>query len=209
MQRNVNFGCGLDINPNWVNYDGSPNLRLQKLPILGALVRKFSQPLFPSEVIYGDVIKGLPELDHAVDNVYSSHVLEHLSLNDFRSALREVHRILKPGGIFRGVVPDLEYEINSYIANKDVNACSEFMRSTYLGFESSRLNYSKRLKSLFGTSTHLWMWDWKGLEMELRKSGFINMRRAHFGDSNNIYFQDIENEARWEKCLGFECKKNS
>ena len=47
--------------------------------------------------------------DGTVDEVYASHVFEHLGYQaELPRALREVHRILKPSGRFRLSVPDLE-----------------------------------------------------------------------------------------------------
>lgn len=47
--------------------------------------------------------------DNSVDEVYASHVLEHLGFRtELPAALSEVRRILKPGGVFRISVPDVE-----------------------------------------------------------------------------------------------------
>jgi hypothetical protein len=60
---------------------------------------------------------------------------------------------------------------------------------------------------LFGRSRHLWMWDYKSMEMELGEAGFIETRRAQFGDSKDIRFKEVEDYGRWENCLGAECRK--
>lgn len=47
--------------------------------------------------------------DRSVDEIYASHVYEHLDYaSQFPRALGEAHRVLKPGGLFRAGVPDLE-----------------------------------------------------------------------------------------------------
>lgn len=46
---------------------------------------------------------GLPLATGSADAVVASHLLEHLP--DPGSAIREVRRVLRPGGIFLGVVP--------------------------------------------------------------------------------------------------------
>jgi Methyltransferase domain len=57
--------------------------------------------------------------DGIAEGVYASHVLEHLSYDDFWIALRNTHRLLKPGGIFRLVVPDLEIRARKYLNQLD------------------------------------------------------------------------------------------
>ncbi len=47
--------------------------------------------------------------DETFDEVYASHVIEHLGYQEeLPAAFRGIHRILKPNGIFRMSVPDLE-----------------------------------------------------------------------------------------------------
>jgi predicted SAM-dependent methyltransferase len=47
--------------------------------------------------------------DNGCSEVYASHVLEHLGYNgEFQKALKEIYRVLKPGGRLRASVPDLE-----------------------------------------------------------------------------------------------------
>lgn len=49
-----------------------------------------------------------PFADGSVTEIYASHVLEHLGYQrELRSALREFHRVLEPGGRLRVSVPDL------------------------------------------------------------------------------------------------------
>lgn len=203
----VNFGCGLSVSEEWKNFDASPALRLQRLPILGALARGFVTPEFPVEAIYGNVIGGLPLREASVDCVYCSHVLEHLALSGLREALTEIVRILKPGGIFRGVLPDLRQEVTSYMSDSEPDACSQFMERTSLGIHVRPTGLSGLMRTLLGNSNHLWMWDYKGLEAELNNAGFVQIRRANYGDSNCPKFGSVEDKARWDGCLGFECEK--
>ncbi len=47
--------------------------------------------------------------DQSCSDVYASHVLEHLGYNrDLLRALKEIHRVMKPGGRLRVSVPDLD-----------------------------------------------------------------------------------------------------
>ena len=54
--------------------------------------------------IVGDVFSILPELpSESVDSVFSSHFFEHIE--NVGSLLKEIHRILKPGGLLEIAVP--------------------------------------------------------------------------------------------------------
>ena len=51
-----------------------------------------------------------------MDFVYHSHLLEHLVLEDGQTLLEECFRVLKPKGILRVVVPDLEGICTAYLS---------------------------------------------------------------------------------------------
>jgi len=205
--RAINFGCGLSVADDWINYDGSPTLRLQRMSLVGAVFRRLVGPRFPELAIFGDVVRGLPEQSASVDYVYSSHVLEHLALADFRIALREIFRVLKPGGIFRGVLPDLEADIKTYLNDGSDNAASNFMEATGLGVSARSRGLTGLVRDTLGNSQHLWMWDYKNLSGELLAAGFVQSRRATWGDSGLSIFISVEEQGRWNGCLGFECRK--
>ncbi len=205
--RGINFGCGLRVADKWKNYDASPTLWLQRLPVLGIIARQLISPRFPASALYGDVVRGLPEVSETADWVYCSHVLEHMSLDDFRKSLNEVMRLLKPGGVFRGVLPDLEAEVQKYLLDSSDMACSKFMEMTGLGIKSRSRGLGGILRGFLGHRQHLWMWDYKGLREELIRVGFNQVRQAHWQDSPYPVFHALEEQRRWEGCLGFECIK--
>ena len=114
--KNIHFGCAWSAPDSWANYDASPTLRFERIPLIGKLYTK-NDNRFPDNVEYGNIVKGLPISNNSCDYVYCSHVLEHLSLNDCRRALKNTHRIMKNGGVFRLVLPDLEFHVKEYIDN--------------------------------------------------------------------------------------------
>ena len=114
----INFGCGSHCPSEFTNFDGSFNLYMQRTPVVGIIVKKLTSTVFPSAACYGDIVKGLPVKENSVQGIFSSHVLEHLSLEELRTSLRNCHKYLKPGGIFRSVLPNLEESVNSYLSEK-------------------------------------------------------------------------------------------
>lgn len=92
--RLLNVGCGARFHPAWVNVDAVPA---------------------SAEVRAVDVRAGLPFGDGEFAAVYSSHVLEHLGADEAAALLKQMHRVLAPGGIVRIVVPDLEAIAREYL----------------------------------------------------------------------------------------------
>lgn len=198
----VQFGCGFSVGKDWLNFDSSPTLRLERLPVIGAMLGRIAgntQP-FPNEVRYGDITKGLPVAGGSVRGVYASHVLEHLALDDFRKALRNTFDMLKPGGIFRLVVPDLEERARRYVREAESNsaeASGTFMQVCHLGLAQRPSSILGRIRLLIGGSAHLWMWDQASMMEELRKAGFVGIRRCDFGDSGDEMFARVEDPGRF------------
>jgi len=90
-----NLGCGSRHHPTWINIDfhGDGNT-----------------------VLPWDLRRGLPLPDGSCDVVYSSHAIEHFDRDGARRFLGECRRVLKPGGIIRLVVPDLEGVVRAYLS---------------------------------------------------------------------------------------------
>lgn len=201
----VHYGCGLCAPPGWRNFDASPTLRLQRLPLVGRFVRISGHPVFPRNVEYGDIVKGLPLAPGTCAGAYASHVLEHLALDDFRTAVRNTLRYLRPGGVFRLVVPDFEAMARAYVESPDPAACTELLSNARLGRTSRPRGVRGLLGQWLGSGFHLWMWDYKALAAELKSAGFREVRRAEFGDSGDPAFAAVEDAGRWEDSLGVHC----
>jgi predicted SAM-dependent methyltransferase len=91
----LNLGCGNRYHPKWINIDIAPQ---------------------GPEVIQHDLRRGIPLSDASCDVVYHAAVLEHMRRSDATTFLVECHRVLKPGGIMRVGVPDLEKICQIYLS---------------------------------------------------------------------------------------------
>lgn len=96
----LDLGCGDGVNLTWLHkhfahlYGSDYNiLRLMRAAKLGLGVR-----LFMADIL------NYPTADGAFDVIFFNHVLEHI--RDDEAALREVRRILKPGGLLILGVPN-------------------------------------------------------------------------------------------------------
>jgi len=202
----VQYGCGFCAPASWRNFDASPTLRFERIPMVGSLYSR-NASRFPDNVEYGDIVRGLPVADGSCRAIYCSHVLEHLSLEEFRRALRNTRALLQDDAIFRLVMPDFEECVNDYTSSHDAEAAIRFMSSSGLGTEARPRSPGSVLSALFGHARHHWLWDFKAARLELERSGFREIRRARYGDSTESRFADVEEEARWTHCLGIECRK--
>jgi predicted SAM-dependent methyltransferase len=204
MNKYVQYGAGLCGPESWLNFDISPTLRLQRLPVIGRVFCGFG-PQFPKTVRFGDIVSGLPLPPGCCEAMYCSHTLEHLALDDLRRALRNTYKYLKLGGRFRFVLPDLEQLAQDYLASQAWNAAHEFMNNSSLGTTSRPKGMSGIIRNAFGNSRHLWMWDYKAMHQELVDAGFQDIRKASYGDSGDAMFDAVEDPERWQRCLGVEC----
>jgi hypothetical protein len=207
----VQYGCGGCAPEGWVNYDASLTLRYERLLLIGKLYTK-NQHRFPRNVLYGDIVRGLPLRPGSCRGVYASHVLEHLALEDARVALKHTYSYLEPGGVFRLVVPDMEYLARKYVRDLDAgdrSALYELMKGCHLGRKASPRGIAKRLASVFGRSRHLWMWDFVSLAAELEEARFRSIRRCELGDSEDPRFIEVEDPSRFVGALAIECKKQA
>lgn len=205
----VQYGCGWSAPDEWTNFDASLTLRWEKLPLLGLDTKNSRR--FPGNVELGDIVRGLPVPDASCRGVYASHVLEHLTLEDFHKALDNTHRILRESGIFRLVVPDLEACARAYLARLErgvADANSQFLRDTNLGSEKRPRGFIGFAKRLFNSlDPHLWMWDEVSLTRALAEHGFHRIRRCRFGDCEDKAFSMVEDPGRFENAVAVEARR--
>lgn len=70
----------------------------------------------PAVDIVGNCLSLRPIADASVEEIYASHVLEHLSYRDeLLQALQEMARVLRPGGTLRISVPDFDQLVRLYL----------------------------------------------------------------------------------------------
>lgn len=92
----LNLACGSKVSRvgSWTNVD-------------------FQSPV--DGVIEMNILKGLSFAESTFDAVYSAQFIEHLTLDEGEKVLKEVARVMKPGGVIRLVTPDLEELSRTYL----------------------------------------------------------------------------------------------
>jgi Methyltransferase domain len=209
----LHLGCGLNTPEEWENIDASPSLRLSKIPLFGHSLLALSQvPQWSRKVKYGDIISGLNYKNNSCRLIFAAHVLEHLSLADFQTALGNIYQYLQPEGTFRFIVPDLKHYIDNYIqqyddASASPMAAQQFLGESLIGCSASRKNLYLRLREALSNSRHQWMWDKPSLVYALSQQGFKQVRQCEYGDWSDGRFSFVEKADNYLNAIGIEAVK--
>jgi SAM-dependent methyltransferase len=91
--RRLNWGCGTQPEPGWINSD-----------------RKAA----PGIEISCDIREGLPLAEGSIDYAVSIHALPEVPYPDLLPVLTELRRVLKPGGTLRLGLPNMEHAFDAY-----------------------------------------------------------------------------------------------
>jgi SAM-dependent methyltransferase len=195
----VQYGCGLCAPTGWLNFDASARLRLERMPLSRTLVGKTFGTIFPENVVPGDIVYGLPVRDGSAAAVYSSHCLEHLPRDDLPGALTNTFRMLRDGGVFRLIVPDLQWRALRYIAALENGSmpADEFLEACHLGRRVRPRTWRDVVLDRYKRSDHLWMYDFPTFKALLEAAGFSRVRRCQFGDANDPMFAQVEDVDRF------------
>ena len=147
----LHLGCGGRAKKGWVNID-----------LLGD----------PVDVAWNLTHK-LPFPDESADGVFHEHLLEHLTLADGLAFAKECARVLKPRGILRIGVPDIEMMIRSYAAGG----------TGYLAdFKSDRPTPLLALQEMFYGHRHKAMYDVPTLGVLTQAAGLGEATASQFGE---------------------------
>lgn len=200
---NIHIGCGNTIGHSWQNFDSSPILILKKIKFF---FLKNETNL--NKIKFGNIVKQKLCAENTADNIYFSHVLEHMNFSDAKKSLKNIYKMMKNNGSLRIVVPSLEKRIDKYLVNKDAN---EFIKSLHFFDTNTNNSFFMKIKFFLGNSRHRWMYDINSLKNALEEIGFKNIRPCKFGDSGIKVFEEVERLDRFlddgYDALAFHCIK--
>lgn len=148
----LHLGCGPFPKPGWINIDLAGH---------------------PVDLRW-NLARPLPFEAGSVDGIFHEHLLEHLPLSVGLDFLRANHRLLRPGGVLRVVVPDAGSYLSSYAAGG--LGLLEAVRS-------NRPTNMLAINELFYLYTHTAMYDEETLALFLRTAGFSTVESSTFGTS--------------------------
>lgn len=183
----VNFGSGNICPKGWISLDWSLSAILAKFPYFYQIKRmlfKFNlisknilDAKWPKNITIWDMRWGVPFAKNSIDIAYASHFLEHLPKNKALKFLLRCHEILKPNGIIRLVVPDIDIIYNKY--NKD------------LSIDPIAATNELNLR-FFEDGQHKHMYNYKSLSKALTDIGFKKIKRLDFRKSEIADIKKLE-----------------
>jgi SAM-dependent methyltransferase len=174
--RRLHWGCNDTTPTDWINSDikQGPGINLSC-----------------------DILDGLPLDDQSIDYISSQHALQDLKITDQDQALRELRRVLKPGGVLRLGLPDLDRSIAAYQSG----------RRDYFQVDSWDTCSGNFI-------THILWWGYNGTlftadfaEELLRKAAFGDVRRVAYRQTTSPYPEIVELDNRPEESFYMEAFK--
>ena len=196
----LNLGCGQIRPEGWINTDSSINSFLQKLPFGKQITTLLGGKVYlSSNMSYMNLNRKWNKFnDSSANVVYSSHVLEHLTIKSSQLFLSEARRVLKKGGILRIVVPDLYMNSIEYVENYPkglAESSSYYLRTLNLHREGQYPANASLIHKFLGflqgyPHQHKYMYDKNSLSELLTANNFEQIVICDFGKS--VYIDNIE-----------------
>jgi predicted SAM-dependent methyltransferase len=108
----------------------------------------------------------------ALSWAYAEHFLEHITPEEAVRWLREVRRLLAPGGVVRVTTPDLARYVRGYLEESDAFYALHRERTARLGFPPMETRKAWMLNQIFQYWGHRWIYDADEVRHVMRQAGF-------------------------------------
>jgi len=153
----LNFGCGDKVIPGIVNLD--------KIAWAG-----------DPRVVIQDITTGrLPFEDDHFDAIIAHHSLQMIKYTDFIPALKELMRVLRPGGVIRVSVPDAMKAFRMYEADEaDYFPIVDEAEKSIEGKLCAYLTWYSEAKMVFSED---WLWEL------FTRAGYSEVSRSYYHHS--------------------------
>jgi len=195
------LGCGANFLRGWLNVDYWKHLDQGRL---------YGNPNGTQDTILlnHDLRLGIPVDHDKQDAIYHSHLLEHLTYFEGLDFLKKCHDALRPDGIHRLIVPDLEAFATAYLTEHS------FLLEKYKEFilrDNQQLYQTKAsiFMGMLHNHGHKCGYDWETLRWALERAGFKRIRKVLFQESDMPDISAIEpySPVRALESICVECYK--
>lgn len=165
----LNVGCGTDYKDGWINIDNNSDNNIEKLDL------------------NWDLRNPLPFADNSVDYIFNEHFFEHLTVEESRAAMQDFMRTLKPGGVMRIAMPDMEDVVELYL-DKNWKKRPIFKNHglTFVQTRAEMVNMS------FHWWGHKWLYDWEELVRRAHEIGYDKIQRCTWRKSKHAALKNLE-----------------
>lgn len=141
--------------------------------------------------LWWDLVDGIPFPDNSVDEIYSSHVFEHIPPDGLVVLLRDCLRTLAPGGSISVCVPDARLFLDAYSQKRffvDQNNERCWKKGWFeTGSLIDQINYIAYMGG-----EHRLMFDESNLPAFLRHAGFHDVSIREFQNGLDLPQRDYE-----------------
>jgi predicted SAM-dependent methyltransferase len=176
--KRLNWGCGNWRPPGWINSDIKEG---------------------PGVDIVGNILNGLPIETDSIEYVVGIHSLPELNYQELVPALEELRRVLKPGGVLRLALPDIDRGFDAYrrrdseyflIPDEDAKSLGAKFVTQMLWYGYSKLIFTRDF-----------------IEEMLSKARFSRVDQCSFKETKSPWPEIVELDNREQESLFVEAIK--
>jgi len=176
--RRLNWGCGEWAEAGWINSDVKDS---------------------PGIDVVADIREGLPIDSDSIDYAVSIHAMPEIPYTELVPTLEELRRVLKPGGVLRLALPDLDKGIAAY-HRRD----REYFKVPDEAAKSVGAKFVTQMV-WFGYSRSLFTHEF--VEELLEKAGFTRVDHCAYRQTASRYPEIVELDNREQESLFVEAVK--
>jgi SAM-dependent methyltransferase len=169
----LQLGCGANILTGWLNTDSVPS---------------------PS-ADYLDFTKRFPFGDNVFGAVFCEHTIEHIPKSQAQVTVREVHRVLRPGGAFRVVTPSLEM-LGQLIVSRESPMSQKYLAWFKKYTNNPNATVCDAINLAFYGHNHSHIYSRDDLSDLLNQAGFRDLRAMPAGTYGDPVFHGVDGHGK-------------
>lgn len=153
-----------------------------------------------------DATRPLPFAPATFEWIYAEHFIEHVTLRQGITWLKEVRRVLKPGGFARLTTPDLRRYMTAYLEEDDRFFAAHRERILRLGLPPMETRKAWMVNQIFQFWGHKWIYDLDELRFAATEAGFApqDVQERSFRQGREPQVSALDFEPRNDETLYVE-----